>query len=93
MAKGSTAIASSAGTASISSETDIKIRSQEKRQSAQVDILGILGIRKLRRVMPDILLIIRILRHAGNTFNVVENSLTETIIADNVLELRAIDRR
>ena len=43
--------------------------------------------------MPDVLLIIWILGHAGNTFNIIENSLTETIIADNVLELRAIDCR
>ena len=72
---------------------EIKIRTQEARQSAQADILGIFWIRKLRRVMPDVLLIVWILRHAGNTFNVVENSLTETIVADNVLELRAIDCR
>ena len=43
--------------------------------------------------MPDVLLIVGILCHAGNTFNVIENSLAETIVADNVLELRAIDCR
>ena len=91
MAKGSTEIELSAGTASTSREMDIKINSQEMRQSAQADILGIFWIRKLRRVMPDVLLIKWILGHAGNTLNVIENSLTETIIADIVFELRAID--
>ena len=93
MAKGATAIAFSAGTASVWREMETEIRFQETRQSAQADILGIFSIRKFRRVMPDVLLIIWILSHAGNTLNVIEDSLTETIIADNVLELWAVDCR
>lgn len=57
----------------------------------KADILGIYWIRKLHGVMSDVFQVVWIFRHARNTVNVFEDSLTEAIILHNVSEVGAVD--